>query len=235
MVDPYGRTTKRGVTLNYRTLEMLEITELRSLDRLGLVPLQLSQGSYTSANPLSGGTHDGGGVFDVRCSVLPSTRIDTVVYALRKTGFAAWHCTPDQGDWPVHIHAVAIGDKELSSTAKQQVAWYKQGLNGLWGSEQGPDDGPKVAWTEYKQEVDLSYYGPERWDAKDFDEFWADFEKRYKAMDISDLITDEAGDSKTLGYVLAADRSRIYDTKVLLNTVADDVAEIKANTKPPAP
>lgn len=188
-VDAYGRTMKRGVVLNYRTLEMLEITELRSLDRLGIVPLGLSQGSYTSSNPQSGGTHDGGGVFDVRVLAYgPSTR-ESIVWALRKTGFAAWLRNPSQGDWPYHIHAVAIGDKELSPAAKQQVVWYKQGLNGLWGSQQGPDDGPKVDWTEYRQDIDLSYYGPERWDDADFDRF----ERKVGwKRDVSNFNTDPA-------------------------------------------
>src|SRR5262245_45789419 len=104
-VDPYGRTTYRGVTLNWRTVEMLDISELRSLMRFGLVPMQLSQGSYNAGGvSASGGTHDGGGVFDVRVSVIPQKYWNTVVYALRKTGFAAWLRNPSQGNWPYHIH-----------------------------------------------------------------------------------------------------------------------------------
>ena len=63
-VNPYGRTSKRGVVLNWRTVEMLEITELRELR--DLTPLPLSQGSYTTGAPQSAGTHAGGGALDVR-------------------------------------------------------------------------------------------------------------------------------------------------------------------------
>ena len=167
MVDAYGRTTRRdGVTLNYRTLEMFEITELRSID---FAPLVLSQGSYTTGVSQSAGTHSGGGALDVRVRDLTQAQIDKVVWALRKTGFAAWHRLPSQGDWPEHIHAIAIGDKELSAAAAAQVVAYKNGRNGL--ANNGPDDGPKVAYDVYKQEIDLSYYGPERWDEADFDRF----------------------------------------------------------------
>ena len=165
-VNPYGRTRKRGVVLNWRTVEMLEITELRELRTL--TPLSLSQGSYDNTVEQSGGTHAGGGALDVRLRDIPSTKWTQIVAALRRTGFAAWLRRPSQGDWPYHIHAIAIGDHELSTAAKQQVTWYKQGLNGLWPPKQGPDDGPRVRWTEYRQDIDLSYYGPERWDARDF-------------------------------------------------------------------
>src|SRR5262245_55765220 len=168
-VDTYGRDWSRGVQLNNRTLEMLEITELRGL-RL-LTPLSLSQDSYSSSVSQSGGTHDGGSALDVRTGGSSAARIDSIVEELRKTGFAAWHPTPDQGDWPEHVHAVAIGDTELSQAAKDQVADYKAGRNGL--ANNGPDDGPRVSWTEYRQDIDMSYYGPEKWDSADWELFWA--------------------------------------------------------------
>ena len=126
-VDPYGRTSRRdGVVLNYRTLEMFEITELRAIT---FGPLELSQGSYTTANPQSGGTHAGGGALDVRVGGLSTAQRETVVKELRRTGFAAWLRTPSQGDWPYHIHAIAIGDKEMSSQAAQQVVWSVPGAD----------------------------------------------------------------------------------------------------------
>jgi hypothetical protein len=166
-VNPYGRTTRRsGVVLNWRTVEMLEVAEMHYLDQLGIVPLRLAQGSYTTAVAASGGTHAGGGALDVSVRNLTTDQRKSVVWALRKQGFAAWLRTPAQG-FVYHIHAIAVGDHEMSAAAAQQVVWYKQGLNGLWPPHQGPDDGPRVAWTEYRQEIDLSYYGPERWDARD--------------------------------------------------------------------
>jgi len=223
-VDPYGRTSRRdGVVLNYRTLEMFEITELRAIT---FGPLELSQGSYTTANPQSGGTHAGGGALDVRVGGLSTAQRETVVKELRRTGFAAWLRTPSQGDWPYHIHAIAIGDKEMSSQAAQQVGWYKQGKNGL--ANEGPDDGPKVSWTEYRQEIDLSYYGPEKWDDADFNRF---FDRAGWGRNIDDLVAGggTVRDAGTmLGYihknvVEAEDAARAADAKgaEILNALTD--------------
>jgi hypothetical protein len=185
---------------------MLEITELRAnfhFDRL-----ELSQGSYTTGDPKSAGTHAGGGVFDVSVDGLSMADRKTVVRELRRTGFAAWHRTPEQDHsddpWPYHIHAVAIGDRELSSEAKQQVAWYKDGYNGLWGKRDASgnptpaarDDGPRdVEWTEYRQEIDLSYYGPQHWD----DDDWTKFDQKAGWLK---TITDGHGDHRDAQKIL---------------------------------
>lgn len=137
----YARTRAHdGVTLNYRTLEMLTAAERR----LGFTTV-LTQGSYTATSPESGGTHAGGGALDVRATGLSSATRDRIVYRLRRIGFAAWLRTPAQGDWPYHVHAIAIGDREMSPAARQQVIDYRNGLNGL--ANKGPDDGPRVPWT----------------------------------------------------------------------------------------
>src|SRR5262245_48529268 len=163
-VNPYDRSSERGVLLNLRTLEMLEVAEMRWLRSFAPVPL--SQGSYSTSVGQSAGTHDGGGALDVRVRDMTGSQKDSVVWALRRIGFAAWHRLPSQGDWPEHIHAIAIGDKELSDSAKAQVTAYKNGRNGL--ANNGADDGPTVAYDVYRQDVDLSYYGPEKWDEADF-------------------------------------------------------------------
>jgi hypothetical protein len=59
--------------------------------------------------------------------------IDSAVGALRAEGFAAWHRTTDQGFDVDHIHAVAIGDREMSSQAADQVTSYYDGGDGLAG------------------------------------------------------------------------------------------------------
>jgi len=230
-VDPYGRNWKRGVQLNNRTLEMLEITELRSLDRLGIIPLSLAQGSYHPGVSVSGGTHDGGGALDVRVvDRLTQSQVDSVVWALRKTGFAAWHRLPSQGDWPEHIHAIAIGDKEMSSAAAQQVIDYRNGLNGL--ANKGPDDGPKVDYTIYRQDIDLSYYGPEKWDAPDFERLF----RRLYAYGITDAVSPTESDTMPFEDVIGNDRKRLYDTKVVVNgldTKLDEVLVELGKLQPP--
>jgi hypothetical protein len=61
---------------------------------------------------------------------------------LRKVGFAAWHRPAISGLWPEHIHAIAIGDSEMSSGARQQVSAYYNRRNGL--ANNGPDNGPRL-------------------------------------------------------------------------------------------
>jgi len=147
MADAYDRSSERGVELNLRTLEMLTIAE-----RDTGFQVTLTQGSYNGGAKKvkeSAGTHDGGGALDVRAKDLSTTQRKAVVTCLRRIGFAAWIRNPDQGDWPWHIHAIAIGDRELSTGAAKQVKAYKKGKNGLKST--GNDDGPHVAWDEYPQ------------------------------------------------------------------------------------
>jgi hypothetical protein len=164
-LDPYQRLNWRGVVANRRTIEMLEITELRAL--MDLAPLRIPQGSYTTGVSASAGTHSGGGALDVSVRDLTSTQRDRVVRELRETSFAAWYRPYLAGVWPAHIHAIAIGDKEMSAAAAEQVVQYRNGQNGL--ANHGPDNGPDVPIHVYRQDIDMSYYGPEHWDQADFD------------------------------------------------------------------
>lgn len=143
------RTTVDGKVVNVRTAQMLKRAEAR----LGQ-DLHVIQGSYNAGGvTASAGTHDGGGAVDVSVTDNP----ERVVKALRDVGFAAWHRLPSQGPWSEHIHAVAIGDDELSAGAENQVKYYYQGLNGL--ATHLPDDGPKVdpipVWPVKLQPVSL--------------------------------------------------------------------------------
>ena len=137
-----------GVVVNARTEAMLTAAE-HALGRT----LALDQGSYNpGGDPTSAGTHDGGGVVDVSVKGMTAAYRVTVARALRRVGFAAWVRTPSQGDWPYHIHAVAISDTDLSSQAQHQVGDYYLGLDGL--ADHGPDDGPEVTirtWEEFRR------------------------------------------------------------------------------------
>ena len=107
----------------------------------------ITQGSYTDAVSASFGTHQGGGAVDL--SVLRKGTytvlwddIPHLLHALRVAGFAAWlreygELHPDS---PIHIHAIAIGDRELSSSAQDQLtgpAGYFRGYSGLPVPENG--------------------------------------------------------------------------------------------------
>jgi hypothetical protein len=122
-----GRTTWSGMTVNQRTRNMLA-----SADAKVPFSIVLSQGSYNpGGDASSAGTHDGGGTVDISVDALSTTQRWQAVAALRTVGFAAWLRTPSQGNWPYHIHAVAIGDTDVAIGARNQVADYYVGKNGL--------------------------------------------------------------------------------------------------------
>lgn len=120
----YRRISYDGRTINIRTREMLEDAN-RHLKRDPGTVFDLSQGSYNTNVSASAGTHAGGGVIDIASSSW------TVAKALRQAGFAAWVRTPSEGPWGYHVHAVAIGDRELSSAAARQEESYFAGRNAL--------------------------------------------------------------------------------------------------------
>lgn len=148
IIVPGARVSADGRVINARTQSMLAEAE-RLLGR----NLVLEQGSYNpGGDPTSAGTHDGGGVVDISVQGMTSADRTAVARVLRRVGFAAWVRSPSQGDWPWHIHAVAISDTDLSSQAQHQAGDYYLGLNGLSG--RGQDDGPKVTirtWEEYQR------------------------------------------------------------------------------------
>ncbi|MER7361622.1 peptidoglycan-binding domain-containing protein [Nonomuraea wenchangensis] len=148
VITPGPRVSVGGSVLNTRTRDMLAEAK-RVLGR----DFELDQGSYNpGGDPTSVGTHDGGGVVDISVEGMNAATRTAVVRALRLVGFAAWLRSPQQGDWPWHIHAVAISDTDLSSQAQHQVGDYYLGLNGL--ANRGPDDGPRTTirtWEEYRR------------------------------------------------------------------------------------
>jgi peptidoglycan hydrolase-like protein with peptidoglycan-binding domain len=148
VLSPGSRVTLRGVRVNTRTRAMLFEAE-RLLGR----QLAITQGSYNTGVGVSAGTHDGGGALDLSVSGLSSSLRTTVLRRLRTVGFAAWLRTPAQGDWPYHIHAIALADTDQSPGAQHQAGDYYLGRNGL--ANRGPDDGPAVSpkrtWEEYRR------------------------------------------------------------------------------------
>ena len=142
--DDYTRVWVNGEVVNARTLAMLDHAQADYQAQGGVINFRLAitQGSYGGdALVASFGTHDGGGAVDlsvrsrVDWSVLAG-EIEPMVHALRVAGFAAW--LRDTGelypDSPVHIHAVAVGDAELSEAARAQIDGtfgYLRGFDGL--------------------------------------------------------------------------------------------------------
>lgn len=130
------------VKVNTRTIEMLAEAERYLAAHGGCDPARartsnIVQGSYNKGGvAASAGTHDGGGVIDVRCVDLSTSARRALAMALRHAGFAAWIRHPPL--FPYHIHAVAIGDPSLSPAARQQVPAYFNGRDGL--ADNGPDE-----------------------------------------------------------------------------------------------
>jgi peptidoglycan hydrolase-like protein with peptidoglycan-binding domain len=120
----YRRVTYGGKTVNVRTQVLLKRAQAYA-SRAS--EYKLTQGSYNRGVGASAGTHDGGGVVDINTNGL---NVNATLLALRKAGFAAWYRTPAEGFAP-HIHAAAIGDREMASSARNQVAAYFNGRNGL--------------------------------------------------------------------------------------------------------
>jgi hypothetical protein len=154
--DDYTRIFVNGSNLSQRTFAMLEQAAKLYHGPLDITDKDITKGGYLTPNRTAGtppgpgdlslGTHDGGGVVDL--SVPDPTgkgfkQIEPLIRALRAAGFAAWFRDVNDGyAGNVHIHAVAIGDQDLSPEAKDQltgIAGYFRGLNGLTGKYQQPD------------------------------------------------------------------------------------------------
>lgn len=146
-----ARVTWRGVTLDDRTRDMMEEVARNTGD----IYVNPTQGSWSHA-AASAGTHSGAGAIDLMHPSWSVKDYDTVVREMRRVGFAAWHRTPQQANWPRHVHGIAIGAKGLADGAVAQVAAYKAGRNGL--ASGGPDDGPRqfvgVTWETYQEAED---------------------------------------------------------------------------------
>lgn len=145
--------TSSGKVLNKRTLDMWWEVEYLLGERI-----PITQGSYNKGGvAASAGVHDGGGAVDAPYSFGKFTSRQ-IVRALRRVGFAAWSreelWVNGKKVWPQHIHAVALGDKEASVQAKNQMSAYKAGFDGLGHlGRGGTDNGPREivqTWEEYK-------------------------------------------------------------------------------------
>lgn len=148
----YRRTTFRGVKVNGRTVELVKRAE-RIIAGLGHSGFQFvfTQGSYNTSVSASAGTHAGGGALDIRTRGKARSTVDNMVRALRQAGFAAWSRGRGHDPFAPHIHAIAIGDGEASTSARSQIGSYGRGLNGLRNQARDPDSqlgrGPQWAQT----------------------------------------------------------------------------------------
>jgi hypothetical protein len=136
------------VRMNARTAAMLANARQWLETNGGCPPTRASsrnvtQGSYSRGVDASAGTHDGGGALDLSVAGLSSSQRERLVRALREAGFAAWlrRRPTFKAD---HIHALAIGDPDLASSARSQVRAYFNGRDGLVGNRRDAHGGPIV-------------------------------------------------------------------------------------------
>jgi hypothetical protein len=146
--DNYDIVVINGHSLNARTLAMLQYAASLYGGVIDVADSAITQGSYTDEEPLSFGTHAGGGAVDI--SVVSSERweilydeIPPLLKALRIAGFAAWLREPSElmNGSSIHIHAIAIGDQDLTEAAEAQLTGeygYFRGYNGLPPEYGGP-------------------------------------------------------------------------------------------------
>ncbi|RPI93202.1 MAG: hypothetical protein EHM40_10585 [Chloroflexi bacterium] len=140
--DDYTRLeVNNGWTINQRTLAMLTQAQELYGGEIEVNGYAITQGSYHDNGSYSFGTHLGGGAVDL--SVMRRgtytvlwEEVEPLLRALRAAGFAAW--LREYGevykDSAIHIHAIAIGDRELSAEAEKQLtgpAGYFRGYSGL--------------------------------------------------------------------------------------------------------
>jgi hypothetical protein len=150
--DDYALVQVGNARFNARTLAMLDHAQSLYTAWGGTVVdfrLAVTQGSYNpGGESASFGTHDGGGAVDlsVRSRVdwsVMTAEIGPMLLALRTAGFAAWLREADElyPGSPIHIHAVAIGDRDLSPAARAQIDGpygYLRGYDGLPRPGQAP-------------------------------------------------------------------------------------------------
>lgn len=142
--DDYTQMQIGYAVLNARTLAMLDHAQTLYRAQGGSVDFRqaIMQGSYNPGGvSASFGTHDGGGAVDLSVRSRQDWRVLSddiwpMIRVLRVAGFAAW--LRDTGELypgsPIHIHAIAIGDAELSPAARDQIDGtfgYLRGYNGL--------------------------------------------------------------------------------------------------------
>lgn len=148
----YSRVTVDGKTLNKRTKKLYnQVKDIYPLIG-GEGTLWLSQGSYNTSVSASGNTHAGGGAIDVMILGSPSDKNYKILEkAARMCMFADWD-RPElwrngKKVWGHHNHGIAIGDREASPSAKNQVHAYFADEDGLVTGYEDTGYKPRVVFT----------------------------------------------------------------------------------------
>ncbi|NJL92272.1 MAG: SH3 domain-containing protein [Anaerolineae bacterium] len=162
--EDYTRVEVRGVALNTRTIAMLQHAQTLYGGSIDMTNQGITQGSYNAGGvALSFGTHDGGGAVDISVRDLPHSwdirweDIPRMIDALRRAGFAAYYRDEADGMSP-HIHAIAVGDADLSRAAALQLTGrygYFRGFDALPQPDgvPQPDDSGELILCNWMREL----------------------------------------------------------------------------------
>lgn len=139
--DDYTSMTVNGWILDQRTYAMLKHAAQLYGGEIEITGYAITQGSYHDNGAASFGTHLGGGAVDLSAMrkgtyTVLYDQIEPLIHALRVAGFAAWlrYFNELYPGSPIHIHAIAIGDRELSDPARKQLVGpfgYFRGFTGV--------------------------------------------------------------------------------------------------------
>ncbi|MEL6546436.1 MAG: hypothetical protein AAFQ82_17550 [Myxococcota bacterium] len=144
----YERVSRDGLVLNKRTVRMLSAAK-RAVR--GEVKLGVMKGSYL-AEERGAHPHQGGGAVDL--SVRPFDGVDYAISALRSAGFAAWYRSRGERH---HVHAVAIGDRQLCPAAEWQVKSFLSGLDGRTRGARDPHQDLEWQQPEWVRKYGVRY------------------------------------------------------------------------------
>ncbi len=126
--DDYTRLIINDQSLNTRTYNMLQQAALLYDGEIDVAGEAIIRGSYRNDTLESIDPHLGGGVVDISVT-RPKTdkvlysEVEPLIRALRTVGFAAWLRDSDESGSGsgVYIHAIAIGDIDLSPADQEQL------------------------------------------------------------------------------------------------------------------
>lgn len=146
MAAPTDKVTFRGATINRATRAFLLWVEEQLAFHVEIV-----QGSYRPVSNVSGSTHTGGGVVDLRTRDLTTAQRTRLLRRCRDGGSAAWLRDERDGFDP-HLHLCIYGDgaQDMAPSAQRQRLAYDKGLSGLDSGKADrntyrPD--PRVKWS----------------------------------------------------------------------------------------
>ena len=146
--DDYTLVYINHNTINTRTYVMLQKAALLYGGEIDVAGGAIIHGSYSTNRLNSLDAHLGGGEVDISVTRPNSdyvlyAEIEPLIRALRTAGFAAWLRDDDkmENESAIYIHAIAIGDVDISPAAQDQLtgpAGYLRGYNGLTVSSGDP-------------------------------------------------------------------------------------------------